>query len=110
MGKDLGITPRAENYAEWYNDLVKSADLADNSVVRGCMVIKPHGYAVWELMRDGLDRMFKETGHVNAYFPLLIPKSFLSKEAEHVDGFAKECAVVTHHRWVGGWVDAWRLG
>lgn len=98
MGKDLGITPRAENYAEWYNDLVKSADLADNSVVRGCMVIKPHGYAVWELMRDGLDRMFKETGHVNAYFPLLIPKSFLSKEAEHVDGFAKECAVVTHHR------------
>ncbi|MBL8067762.1 MAG: proline--tRNA ligase [Armatimonadetes bacterium] len=98
MAKDLGVTPRDENYAEWYNDLVKKADLADNSVVRGCMVIKPHGYAIWELMRDALDGMFKETGHVNAYFPLLIPKSFLSKEAEHVDGFAKECAVVTHHR------------
>lgn len=98
MAKDLGVTPRSENYADWYNDVVKKADLADNSVVRGCMVIKPHGYAVWELMRDALDGMFKETGHVNAYFPLLIPKSFLSKEAEHVDGFAKECAVVTHHR------------
>ncbi|MDI9641151.1 proline--tRNA ligase [Geitlerinema splendidum] len=94
----MGITPRAENYAEWYNDLVKKADLADNSVVRGCMVIKPHGYAVWELMQGALDRMFKETGHSNAYFPLLIPKSFLSKEAEHVEGFAKECAIVTHHR------------
>lgn len=98
MSKDLGVTKREDNYAEWYNDLVKKADLADNSVVRGCMVIKPHGYAIWEHMRDALDAMFKETGHVNAYFPLLIPKSFLSKEAEHVDGFAKECAIVTHHR------------
>ncbi|MBX3115561.1 MAG: proline--tRNA ligase [Fimbriimonadaceae bacterium] len=98
MAKDLGVTSREDNYAEWYNDVVKKADLADNSVVRGCMVIKPHGYAVWEHMQQALDRMFKETGHVNAYFPLLIPKSFLSKEAEHVDGFAKECAVVTHHR------------
>lgn len=98
MAKGLGVTSRDENYAEWYNDLVKKADLADNSVVRGCMVIKPHGYAIWENMRDALDGMFKATGHVNAYFPLLIPKSFLSKEAEHVDGFAKECAIVTHHR------------
>lgn len=98
MAKELGVTRRDENYAEWYNDVVKKGDLADNSVVRGCMVIKPHGYAIWENMRDALDRMFKETGHVNAYFPLLIPKSFLSKEAEHVDGFAKECAIVTHHR------------
>lgn len=98
MAKDLGITSRAENYADWYNDLVKRADLADNSVVRGCMVIKPHGYAIWENMQSALDGMFKATGHKNAYFPLLIPKSFLSKEAEHVDGFAKECAVVTHHR------------
>lgn len=98
MAKDLGVTSREENYADWYNEVVKRADLADNSVVRGCMVIKPHGYAIWEHMRDALDRMFKETGHVNAYFPLLIPKSFLSKEAEHVDGFAKECAIVTHHR------------
>jgi prolyl-tRNA synthetase len=98
MAKDLGITSKDQNYAEWYNELVKKADLADNSVVRGCMVIKPHGYAIWEHMQQALDRMFKETGHVNAYFPLLIPKSFLSKEAEHVDGFAKECAIVTHHR------------
>lgn len=98
MAKELGITARADNYAEWYNDLVKRADLADNSVVRGCMVIKPHGYAVWERMQAALDGLFKEHGHVNAYFPLLIPKSFLSKEAEHVEGFAKECAVVTHHR------------
>ncbi|MBS1723287.1 MAG: proline--tRNA ligase [Armatimonadetes bacterium] len=98
MSKDLGITSRGENYADWYNDLVKRADLAENSVVRGCMVIKPHGYAVWELMRDALDGMFKATGHVNACFPLLIPKSFFEKEAEHVEGFAKECAIVTHHR------------
>jgi len=98
VAKELGITARADNYAEWYNDLVKRADLADNSVVRGCMVIKPHGYAVWERMQAALDGLFKEHGHVNAYFPLLIPKSFLSKEAEHVEGFAKECAVVTHHR------------
>ena len=92
------ITPRQEDYSQWYLDIVKKAGLADNSAVRGCMVIKPYGYAIWELMRDQLDRMFKETGHVNAYFPLFIPKSFLSKEADHVEGFAKECAVVTHHR------------
>ena len=82
----------------WYNNLVVKADLAENSAVRGCMVIKPYGYAIWEKMQANLDRMFKESGHVNAYFPLFIPKSFLSKEAEHVEGFAKECAVVTHHR------------
>lgn len=92
------ITPRTENYSQWYLDIVKKADLADNSAVRGCMVIKPRGYAIWELMQAQLDKMFKDTGHVNAYFPLFIPKSFLSKEAEHVEGFAKECAVVTHHR------------
>ncbi|MCB0619964.1 MAG: proline--tRNA ligase [Saprospiraceae bacterium] len=92
------ITARADDYSQWYIDIVKKAGLADNSAVRGCMVIKPHGFAIWENMRDQLDRMFKETGHVNAYFPLFIPKSFLSKEAEHVEGFAKECAVVTHHR------------
>lgn len=95
---EKGITSREENFADWYVDLVQKADLADYSAVRGCMVIKPHGYAMWELMQKALDGMFKETGHVNAYFPLLIPKSFLSREAEHVDGFAKECAVVTHHR------------
>ncbi|MBK9255681.1 MAG: proline--tRNA ligase [Saprospiraceae bacterium] len=92
------ITSREENYSQWYNDIVKKAGLADNSAVRGCMVIKPYGYAIWELMRDQLDKMFKDTGHVNAYFPLFIPKSFLSKEAQHIEGFAKECAVVTHHR------------
>jgi prolyl-tRNA synthetase len=92
------ITSRAENYSQWYNDIVKKAGLADTSAVRGCMVIKPYGYAIWEKIRDQLDKMFKETGHVNAYFPLFIPKSFLSKEAQHVEGFAKECAVVTHHR------------
>ncbi|NNE28857.1 MAG: proline--tRNA ligase [Saprospiraceae bacterium] len=92
------ITNRSEDYSQWYNDIVKKAGLADNSAVRGCMVIKPHGFALWENMRDQLDRMFKDTGHVNAYFPIFIPKSFLSKEAEHVEGFAKECAVVTHHR------------
>jgi prolyl-tRNA synthetase len=92
------ITPRSENYSQWYLDIVQKAHLADNSPVRGCMVIKPHGYAIWEKMRDALDAMFKETGHVNAYFPLFIPKSFLSKEAKHVDGFAQECAVVTHYR------------
>lgn len=96
MAKEL--TSREENYSQWYNDLVIKADLAENSAVRGCMVIKPYGYAIWEKMRDELDRMFKETGHVNAYFPLFIPKSFLSKEADHVEGFAKECAVVTHYR------------
>ena len=92
------ITSRSENYSQWYNDIVKKAGLADHSAVRGCMVIKPLGYAIWENMRDQLDKMFKDTGHVNAYFPLFIPKSFLSKEAKHVEGFAKECAVVTHHR------------
>ncbi|MEO5581710.1 MAG: proline--tRNA ligase [Saprospiraceae bacterium] len=92
------ITPRSENYAQWYLDIVKKAELADNSAVRGCMVIRPRGYAIWEKIQSQLDYMFKETGHVNAYFPLFIPKSFLSKEAEHVEGFAKECAVVTHHR------------
>ena len=96
MAKEL--TSRAENYSQWYNDLVVKADLAESSAVRGCMVIKPYGYSIWEKMRDELDRMFKETGHVNAYFPLFIPKSFLSREAEHVEGFAKECAVVTHSR------------
>ncbi len=96
MAKEL--TPRAENYSQWYNDLVVKADLAEQSPVRGCMVIKPYGYAIWEKMQAELDRRFKETGHVNAYFPLLIPKSFLSREAEHVEGFAKECAVVTHYR------------
>ncbi len=92
------ITPRSEDYSQWYLDIVRKARLADNSPVRGCMVIKPHGFAIWEKMRDTLDAMFKETGHVNAYFPLFIPKSFLSKEAAHVEGFAKECAVVTHYR------------
>ena len=89
---------RTEDYSKWYNDLVYKADLAEHSDVRGCMVIKPYGYAIWENMRDVLDRRFKETGHSNAYFPLFIPKSYLSKEASHVDGFAKECAVVTHYR------------
>jgi prolyl-tRNA synthetase len=92
------LPTRAENYSEWYNQLVKAADLADHSAVRGCMVIKPYGFAIWEKMQRYLDDQFKATGHVNAYFPLLIPKSFLSKEAQHVEGFAKECAVVTHHR------------
>jgi len=92
------LTSRSENYAQWYNDLVIKADLAENSAVRGCMVIKPYGYAIWEKMQRQLDDMFKETGHVNAYFPLFIPKSFMSKEADHVEGFAKECAVVTHYR------------
>jgi len=92
------ITSRETDYAQWYNDLVIKGDLADYSAVRGCMVIKPYGFGLWENMRDVLDRMFKETGHVNAYFPLFIPKSFLSREAAHVEGFAKECAVVTHYR------------
>ena len=92
------LTKRADNYSQWYNDLVVKADLAEQSAVRGCMVIQPYGYAIWEKMQRVLDDMFKATGHVNAYFPLLIPKSFLSREAEHVEGFAKECAVVTHHR------------
>jgi len=92
------LTSKEENYSQWYNDLVAKADLAENSAVRGCMVIKPYGYAIWEKMQAQLDKMFKETGHVNAYFPLFIPKSFFSKEAAHVEGFAKECAVVTHYR------------
>ena len=92
------LTSKEENYSQWYNDLVSKADLAENSAVRGCMVIKPYGYAIWEKMQAQLDKMFKDTGHVNAYFPLFIPKSFLSKEADHVEGFAKECAVVTHYR------------
>ncbi|HZJ80709.1 MAG TPA: proline--tRNA ligase [Dysgonamonadaceae bacterium] len=99
MAKQLkDLTPRSEDYSQWYLDLVLKADLAENSAVRGCMVIKPYGYAIWEKMQRQLDDMFKETGHENAYFPLFIPKSFLSKEADHVEGFAKECAVVTHYR------------
>jgi prolyl-tRNA synthetase len=92
------LTSREEDYSQWYNEIVQGADLAENSGVRGCMVIKPYGFAIWEKMQAELDRMFKATGHVNAYFPLFIPKSYLSKEAAHVDGFAKECAVVTHYR------------
>jgi len=99
MAKELKeLTPRSVDYSQWYLDLVLKAELAENSAVRGCMVIKPYGYAIWEKMQRQLDDMFKETGHVNAYFPLFIPKSFLSKEAAHVEGFAKECAVVTHYR------------
>jgi prolyl-tRNA synthetase len=96
MGKKL--TKRSEDYSKWYNELVIKADLAENSGVRGCMVIKPYGFAIWEKIQAGLDKMFKDTGHENAYFPLFIPKSYLSKEASHVEGFAKECAVVTHYR------------
>ena len=96
MGK--GLPKRSEDYSAWYNELVKRADLAENSPVRGCMVIKPYGYSIWEKMQSALDNMFKESGHSNAYFPLFIPKSYLSKEADHVEGFAKECAVVTHYR------------
>ena len=99
MAKELKeLTKRSENYSQWYNDLVVKADLAEQSAVRGCMVIKPYGYAIWEKIQRQLDDMFKATGHVNAYFPLLIPKSYLSREADHVEGFAKECAVVTHYR------------
>ena len=96
MGK--GLTKRSEDYSQWYNELVKKADLAENSEVRGCMVIKPYGYSIWEKMQATLDKMFKDAGHVNAYFPLFIPKSYMSREAAHVEGFAKECAVVTHYR------------
>lgn len=105
---DAAITPRAKDYSQWYLDVISSAQLADYSPVKGSMVLRPHGYAIWDGMRTDLDRRFKETGHVNAYFPLFIPVSFLSKEAEHVEGFAKECAVVTHHRLraaVGGGVE-----
>jgi prolyl-tRNA synthetase len=93
-----GIPSRSEDYSQWYNELVKKADLAEHSDVRGCMIIKPYGYSIWEKMQQALDKMFKDTGHVNAYFPLFIPKSYLAKEANHVEGFAKECAVVTHYR------------
>ena len=96
------LPSRAENYSQWYNELVTRADLAEHSAVKGCMVIKPYGYSIWEKMQAQLDKMFKETGHVNAYFPLFIPKSFFSKEASHVEGFAKECAVVTHYRLKNG--------
>src|SRR6516162_7995907 len=96
MAKD--ITTRTDDYSQWYLDIVQRAGLAENSDVRGCMVIKPHGYAIWEKMQRALDRMFKETGHVNAYFPLFIPKSFLAREEEMAEGFAKECAVITHYR------------
>src|ERR1700754_3185447 len=92
------IKSRKDDYAQWYLDVIKAAQLAENSPVRGCMVIRPEGYAVWEAIQRDLDRRFKETGHVNAYFPLLIPQSFLAKEAQHVEGFAMECAVVTHSR------------
>lgn len=93
-----GLVKREEDYSQWYNELVKKADLAENSEVRGCMVIKPYGFSIWEKMQAILDQKFKDTGHSNAYFPLFIPKSYLSKEADHVEGFAKECAVVTHYR------------
>ena len=93
-----GLPNRSENFSGWYNELVKKADLAENSSVRGCMVIKPYGFSIWEKMQSKLDSMFKDSGHQNAYFPLFIPKSYLSKEADHVEGFAKECAVVTHYR------------
>ena len=96
------IKPRSEDYAQWYLDVIKAAQMADYAPVKGCMVIRPEGYAIWEAIMRDLDRRFKETGHVNAYFPLLIPQSFLTKEAEHVEGFAMECAVVTHSKLVKG--------
>ena len=92
------FTTREQDYSKWYNEIVSRADLAENSDVKGCMIIKPYGFAIWEMMKDELDKQFKATGHSNAYFPLFIPKSYLSKEASHVEGFAKECAVVTHYR------------
>ena len=98
MAQAQKITPRAKDFSEWYSDVIMQAELADYSPVRGCMVIRPHGYRIWELMQRALDDMFRATGHRNAYFPLFIPKSFFEKEAKHVEGFAKECAVVTHHR------------
>ncbi len=96
MGKE--ITSRQENYSEWYNDLVQKADLAEHSDVRGCMVIKPYGYSIWEKMQQALDKMFKDTGHSNAYFPLFVPKSLFEAEEKNAEGFAKECAIVTHYR------------
>src|SRR2546427_11385316 len=98
MAQAQKITPRNTDFSEWYNDVIMQAELADYSPVRGCMVIRPHGYRVWELMQSALDAMFKATGHENAYFPLFIPQSFLAREAEHVEGFAKEVAIVTHTR------------
>jgi prolyl-tRNA synthetase len=98
MAAESSITLREKDYSDWYLTVIAAADLVDDSPVRGCKVLKPHGYAIWERIQSDLDRRFKETGHVNAYFPLFIPMSFLSKEAQHVEGFAKECAVVTHHR------------
>src|SRR5512145_1473645 len=98
MAQAQKITPRAKDFSEWYGDVIMQAELADYSPVRGCMVIRPHGYAIWELMQGALDGMFKATGHKNAYFPLFIPMSFLAKEAQHVEGFAKEAALVTHTR------------
>src|SRR2546422_643108 len=98
MAQAQKITPRAQDFSEWYNDVIMRAELADYSPVRGCMVIRPHGYRIWELMQGALDDMFKATGHKNAYFPLFIPQSFLAKEAQHVEGFAKEVALVTHTR------------
>src|SRR6267378_7194993 len=92
------ITRRSEDYSRWYTDVIAAAELADYAPVKGCMIIRPNGYAIWEKMQAVLDGMFKETGHVNAYFPMMIPKSFFSKEAAHIEGFAKECAVVTHYR------------
>ena len=94
----MAITPRSQDYSQWYNDIVQNADLAENSSVRWCMVIKPYWFGIWENIQNILDTMFKNTGHKNAYFPLFIPKSFLSKEADHVEHFAKECAIVTHYR------------
>ena len=93
-----GIPDQNKDFSAWYNELVKKADLAENSSIRGCMIIKPYGFSIWEKMQSILDKMFKESGHYNAYFPLFIPKSYLNKEADHVEGFAKECAVVTHYR------------
>ena len=93
-----GITRKSENHNKWYTDIITKAELADHGPVKGTMVIRPYGYAIWELVKNEFDKQFKETGHSNAYFPLFIPKSFLSKEAEHVEGFAKECAIVTHSR------------
>ena len=93
-----GIPDKNKDFSAWYNEIIKKADLAENSPVRGCMIIKPYGYSIWEKMQSILDKMFKDSGHYNAYFPLFIPKSYLSKEADHVEGFAKECAVVTHYR------------
>src|SRR3970040_1851135 len=102
MAEEKALTSRQDDFSAWYNEVVQRAELADYAPVRGCMVIRPWGYAIWENMQRALDDMFKDTGHVNAYFPLFIPLAYLEKEAEHVEGFAKECAVVTHHRLEAG--------